>query len=51
MGELYCCSNPQRVRGFNGEKKESVGLLNFSKKYIIGVGGFSKVSIFKIFLF
>ena len=45
MGELYCCSNPQRNRKFDDGSKESIGKLSFSKKYIIGVGGFSKVSI------
>ena len=46
MGELYCCSSSQRIRKFDDENKESIGKLNFTKKYIIGVGGFSKVSIF-----
>ena len=46
MGELYCCSNSQRIRDLDNENKESIGKFNFSKKYIIGVGGFSKVSIF-----
>ena len=46
MGEIYCCSSAQRIEGFDSQRKESIGKLNFSKKYIIGVGGFSKVSIF-----
>ena len=48
MGELYCCSNRQRTKFFDEENNELVGKNNFLKKYIIGVGGFSKVSIFKI---
>ena len=50
MGEIYCCSSSQRARGFDVENKESIGKINFSKKYIIGVGGFSKVSIFIIII-
>ena len=46
MGELYCCSNRQRNRKLDDKNKETIGKLNFPKKYIIGVGGFSKVSIF-----
>lgn len=44
MGELYCYSNNQRSRVIDEESKELVGKLNFTKQYIIGAGGFSKVS-------
>ncbi len=43
MGELYCCSNLQR-RSLDEKNKELIGKLNFTKKYVIGVGGFSKVN-------
>ena len=45
MGELYCCSNRQRLNSLDEENRELIGKINFSKKYIIGAGGFSKVSI------
>ena len=50
MGELYCCSSSQRIRVLNDENKESIRKMNFTKQYIIGVGGFSKVSIFIIII-
>ena len=46
MGELNCCSNLQRNRILDEKNKELIGKLNFTKKYIIGIGGFSKVSRF-----
>ena len=50
MGELYCCSNQQRIKSLDEENSNLIGKLNFSKKYIIGAGGFSKVSILIIFI-
>ena len=50
MGELYCCSNQHRLRSLDEENSDLIGKLNFSKKYIIGAGGFSKVS-FKYIIF
>ena len=44
MGELHCCSNLQRNRRTYDENKELIGIINFTKRYIIGIGGFSKVS-------
>ena len=44
MGELHCCSNLHRNRSLDEENKELIGKKNFTKKYIIGIGGFSKVS-------
>ena len=52
MGELYCCSNQHRLKSLDEENSDLIGKLNFTKKYIIGAGGFSKVStniIFKIY--
>ena len=44
MGELHCCSNENRVRSLVDSNNESIGKIHFTKKYIIGSGGFSKVS-------
>ena len=55
MGELYCCSNQHRLKSLDEENSDLIGKLNFSKKYIIGAGGFSKVSLnfyyFKFLIF
>lgn len=51
MGELYCCSNTQRSKGIDEESNELIGKLNFTKKYIIGVGGFSKVSCIYLIIY
>ena len=46
MGELYCCSSINRMRSVEDPGSDNIGKFNFSKKYIIGCGGFSKVSKF-----
>ena len=46
MGELYCCSSINRMRSVEEPGSDNIGKFNFSKKYIIGCGGFSKVSKF-----
>ena len=53
MGELYCCSNQQRARALSDSHNKTIGKADFSKKYIIGSGGFSKVSqnIYYIIIF
>ena len=57
MGELYCCSNINRLRSIEDPGNDNIGKFNFSKKYLIGCGGFSKVSkfylkyIFYLFLY
>ena len=42
MGELYCCSNENR--GNINDETKLITKNDFTKKYIIGKGGFSKVS-------
>ena len=48
MGELHCCINEHKIRSFEDSNNELIEKLNFTKKYIIGSGGFSKVSKFFI---
>lgn len=45
MGELYCCSNESRASLYDESNNKLITKNDFTKKYIIGRGGFSKVSI------
>jgi len=44
MGELNCCSNENRANLYNESNNKLITKNEFTKKYIIGKGGFSKVS-------
>ena len=44
MGELNCCSNESRENLYDGSSNKLITKNDFTKKYIIGKGGFSKVS-------
>ena len=43
MGELYCCSNDHK-NTYDESNNKLISKNDFTKKYIIGKGGFSKVS-------
>ena len=45
MGELYCCSNESNSNIYDESNNKLITKSDFSKKYIIGKGGFSKVSL------
>ena len=45
MGELYCCSNEFKDNIYDESNNKLITKNDFTKKYIIGRGGFSKESI------
>lgn len=45
MGEIYCCSRNSRPNLYDESNNKLINKNDFIKDYIIGKGGFSKVSI------
>ena len=45
MGEIYCCSRNLRPNLYDESNNKLIIKNDFIKDYIIGKGGFSKVSI------